>query len=505
MFIPHPYELTTAKESRQLDHQTINNFGIDGYTLMEIAGSKMAARLLKSAGENMNTLVVCGKGNNGGDGLVVARYLVQHGHSVTIIFVSATDDLSTDARKNYELLQKMCGHKSNDRGDIHFLNDWNPQKLTEGYDCIIDAMLGTGLDSNLRGKYSAAANWINKQNTKVCAVDIPTGLNSDTGKVMGEAVTADTTFSFGTRKLGCYLNQGPSCAGDVIYCDLPFPNYLKTAHTRYLLSEEWVNKIKPQQPPQAKHKYDAGILYVIAGSEGLTGAAIMAARSAWAEGLGAVMIIAPRGIIPVLEPTTPQIIKKPVGIRDDVYFKTAHLNEVVEFLEEKPGTVLLGPGIGRQQATVQFVCELMNNCTSELVVDADALWALAQQSWNTPEAGNVIFTPHPGELNRLTAFETGDGYKRMMAAETFARQHQITMVSKGYPAIVSTPDTVSVFTGYDTRIFTRAGYGDVLAGKIGANMALGYTPLEGSLKALWSGYQKSLKSDKKILEPADLI
>jgi len=282
---PYSHYLFDSGLSQKIDRRTIEEMEIDGFTLMEIAGSS-AAKILLQEKELTHGVYLCGKGNNAGDALVVARYLLQNNISSTIVFLSGSDDLSPDTQKNLALLRKF---NSNDK--LTLFEGWKQFNSPEEFDFIIDGMLGTGLSSDVRGDYIKAIEWANQQSEPVFAMDIPTGLHADSGKIMGTVINAHTTFTFGGRKLGLYLGNGPESAGAVHYCELPFPNQYKEDCNNYLLDESW---IQVASPTPGQHKYNSGVLYIIAGSEGLTGAAIMAAQSAWAEGLGAVILICPK-------------------------------------------------------------------------------------------------------------------------------------------------------------------------------------------------------------------
>ncbi|MFH5833550.1 NAD(P)H-hydrate dehydratase [Halalkalibaculum sp. DA384] len=502
---PHPFYLSTAEQSQQMDRATIEQFGIDGFTLMEVAGSSAAKRLLDELPANAHGLYLCGKGNNAGDALVVARYLIQHGHAATLLFISGTEGLSDDTEQNLALLRKIAEHDST-AAPVTIINGW-PQFKKSGLaelDFIVDGMLGTGLNSELRGDYAKAVAWANEVDRPIYSIDIPTGLHANTGQIMGTAIQASTTYTFGSQKLGFYLEDGYSCTGEIVLCELPFPNYLKTCNN-FLLDRSWVNE--PEYPP-AKHKYDAGVLYLIAGSEGLTGAAILSARSAWAAGVGAVIIICPRGILPVFEHTLPQIIKKPVGTPDDTSLSIEQLDSVIHIIDEKPGNVLFGPGIGRAPSTLQFSTAFFEQFTGRLLIDADGLWCLGQQqNWQKPDQASWILTPHPGELAKLSSSSFDDGGERLETVREISSTKNITVVSKGFPSVIGTPSGKCLLTRYDTRVFARAGFGDVLAGKIGAYWSLGNPPAKSAALGLLHGYEKTKLSNKKnrFLEPNDLI
>ncbi|MCW9707871.1 NAD(P)H-hydrate dehydratase [Fodinibius salsisoli] len=502
---PPSHYLLTASLSQEVDHRTIEEVDIDGFTLMEVAGSSAAKKLLKDykhAGWS-HGLYLCGKGNNGGDTLVVARYLLQHDIAATIVFLSGTDDLSPDAQKNWELLQQF-----DDQDQLQHHKSWEAFTETDlEYSFIIDGMLGTGLDSDLRGSYTSAVQWANEQSTSVFAMDIPTGLHADTGQIMGESIQADRTFAFGGHKQGFYLEVGPAQTGDVTYCELPFPNQFKSSSNTFLLDESWVPR-PTLQPGQ--HKYASGVLYIIAGSEGLTGAAQLAARSAWAEGLGAIILICPRGLLSIYEQTLPSIIKKPVGSKSDEHFTRQHLANVLEIIGKKEGAVLIGPGLGRQEGTIQFTNEFLSQNTRDAIIDADALWALAQQKdgWRKPDNTQWILTPHPGELGRFTDQAVADDYNRLTFVRNFSSDKQITVLSKGMPGIIGTSSGPCYLTNYNTRYFARAGNGDVLAGKIAAYVALGQEPDQSCANALLQGKQKLdsyLQDSSDLPEPKDFI
>jgi NAD(P)H-hydrate epimerase len=508
--IPHSHYICTAEQSRLLDKATIEEFGISGYTLMEVAGSKTANHLLSYHGKGDHGLILCGKGNNGGDALVVARYLAQHRIDVTLVFISGIDDLSEDADQNFRLLQKMDQHSIH--GDhLHFISSWQPDSLTDTYDFIVDGMLGTGLDSDLRGDYEKAVSWANECSVPKYAIDIPTGLHADRGDEMGEILQADETFTFGGLKQGFYLNEGLESTGQTTYCDLPFPNYLKEDFSTALIDSNWVDPNFPINRSPAQHKYEAGVLYVIAGSEGLTGAAIMAAKSAWAEGIGAVILICPRGLLSIFETNLTQIITRPVGKEHDFHFTGEHCDKIVDIIEEKPGKIIFGPGIGRADETVRLTHNLLDQYSGDMLIDADGLWCLAQRDWKVGDDQNLILTPHPGELGRLLGKKVKDDYDRLQKVRQFARNQGVYLLSKGYPIILATPDNTSYLSDYDTRKFSRAGFGDILAGKIGAFWTLCNRASQACWHGLLNGQKKlnQLKHDDSDTqhwpEPLDLI
>lgn len=498
---PPSHYLFTAPQSREIDRQTIEEMDIDGFTLMEIAGSSAAKAIRSDHPELSHGLYLCGKGNNAGDALVVGRYLLQHNIAATLVFLSGTGDLSPDAEKNLELLRRF-----DSRNQLTICESWGAFGQTGSWDFIVDGMLGTGLDSELRGDYLKGVHWANKQSAPVLSMDIPTGLHADTGESMGACIRAEQTFAFGGRKQGHYLEEGPARTGKITCCELPFANHYKASCNTFLLDESWVER-PPAQP--GRHKYASGVLYIIAGSEGLTGAAILAAQSAWAEGLGAVIIVCPRGLLSVYEHTLPSIIKKPVGNPSDNHFKPQHLSGALEIIRGKEGAVLLGPGLGRHEETVSFVSRFLSRNHRNTVIDADALWGLARSDqWKKPEGAQWILTPHPGELSRFADHPIANDYQRLTLVRTFSSDRKITILSKGMPGIIGTSSGACYITNYNTRYFARAGNGDVLAGKVGAYLAFGRAPVASCAEGLLQGKQKLeryLETEQGLPEPRDFI
>lgn len=496
--VPHTHYLCSAEQSRFMDEKTISEFGIDGFTLMEIAGTRAADFILSEVPGGSHGIFFCGKGNNGGDALVVARLLSQQEHKITVCFLSGTEDLSPDANKNFQLLKMLDV-------DIEILN-W--ENLTpDSYDYVVDGMLGTGLNSDVRSPYTKAIEWINQQDSPVFALDVPTGLNTDTGQVMGSVVQADCTLTFGALKTGFYLNEGFDTTGEVILCELSFPNKYKQA-SACLIDQQWVDQNTSSQKSR-EHKYDGGVLYIIAGSEGLTGAGILAARSAWATGLGAVVLITPKGLLQIYEKQLEQIIKKPVGNKGDVHFRDSHFGTVKDILSEKPGKLLIGPGLGRDPETISFTQNLLSDYTGDAIIDADALFALSElKSFSKPNTANWIITPHPGELETLTNEDLKHDHERLKTVKKLAAEKNITILSKGMPGIIGTENGEIYITGYDTRSFTRAGFGDVLAGKVSAYWLISQNPDIACFRALLDGKTKAFNyysSHSGVLEPIDII
>lgn len=498
MNIPHSYQLFTTEGSRKLDERTITEFGIDGFTLMEIAGTRAADFILQQTDADSKGLIVCGKGNNAGDALVVARLLSEHAVDCTILFVSGIEQLSSECTRNLELLNKL-------ENDISIILSFDGFDTNQRFDFLVDGMLGTGLHTEVNSDYSTVINWMNEQSGIIYSMDIPSGLSADSGNSLGVSVNADFTLAFGTLKQGFYLNDGTEQCGEIILCELPFPSKFKNSD-RYLIHEDWVEQQRSSF--QRNHKYDGGVLYIIAGSEGLTGAAVLAAKSAWATGLGGVVLITPKALLDIYEKSLVQIIKKAVGEQKDTFFKPNHLEAVQAILHEKPGVLLIGPGLGRHPNTIQFIQNLVSVYEGKVVLDADALYAISEHKFDLkPENTEWILTPHLGELKKLSGLTEIENEDRIQITSNLSNDLKSIVVSKGMPAMVVSLAKVLV-TAYETRIFARAGFGDVLAGKIAglwvneknSELACTLALLDGKHKA-----ENQSFISQYPLEPMDLI
>ncbi len=496
---PYPYHLCSAEQCRRMDERTTKEFGIDSFTLMEIAGTKAADFILSETEPKSHGLFLCGKGNNAGDALVIARILSEKSYSISICFVEGSESLSTDTSKNLALLKKL-------QGNIRFV-DQSADTNYSDYDFIVDGLFGTGLNSEVRAPYNEVIRSVNATNQTVFSLDLPSGLHADTGRTMGESIKATFTLTFGALKAGFYLNDGHDTSGDIFLCDLPFPNQYREK-SAFLIDEKWVSDLE-SSTKQREHKYDGGVLYVIAGSEGLTGAATLAVKSAWATGIGAVVLITPKALLNIYEKTLIQIIKKPIGKSDDSFFTLQHLNEVKKVLSEKPGKLLIGPGLGRAPETISFIQQLLSEFKGDTIIDADALFALSKLSdWQKPDGSEWILTPHPGELKSLLNSNISDDFDRLLQVSKTSKEHKLTIVSKGFPGIIGTTSGEAYLTGYDTKVFSRAGFGDILAGKIAGFLLLTNNPELAGIQALLDGKSKAdsyLNSSSNKPEPIDLI
>lgn len=488
--VPNDNRLYTAEQCRRLDQRTITDFGIDGFTLMEIAARGAASYIKNELGPHKTGYFVCGKGNNCGDALAVARYLSEFSqHSITVYLVFGDKDLSPDARKNLDLLRNLQDHGS----DITFTDSLDLLPLVQA-DYIVDGIFGTGLNSDLRPPLPGIIETICEARRPVYAMDVPSGLNADTGRIHGHCIRADHTITFGLNKLGFYLGEGQKYTGEVSRIELPFPGYLR--ETAPVLINEKLKTYLPAASREARHKYESGVVHILAGSEGLTGAAIMAAKSAWKQGAGAVFLYTPKKLLSVFEITLPHIIKIPLGSSSDSRLTSAHTETILQHLENKKGVLIAGPGTGTSEETGKCLYNILSRYTGYAVIDADALsfWSSLKKI-SSGQKKKWLLTPHIGEAQKYLGLTFENDYDRLKKTSEFSARHKCSLLSKGHPTIFVSVSGEIYISGYNTRVFSRAGFGDVLSGTIGAKIGINNEITLSTVSALYAGISTYHQTD----------
>jgi hydroxyethylthiazole kinase-like uncharacterized protein yjeF len=489
--------IVTSETMQQLDRQTIELYGVPGHELMERAGSHVAEFLeSRFAGpETRSALIFAGRGNNGGDGFVVARLLAASGWSVTLIILTSGEEFSGDARKNLDRIPPSVG-------TILFseLSGDRLLKLAQDIDVIIDAIFGTGLKSAPSGIYAEAIELINSSGKPVVAVDIPSGVNATTGKVPGVAVKASFTVTFGAAKLGHVLYPGAEYTGEVIVTDIGIPPELleKTPFIEYVDKEFASGLIK--QRKKTAHKGSNGHCLIIAGSCGKSGAAAMTANSAMRSGAGLVTLAVPCSIHPVIELKTTEAMTVPLEETPGgaVAFKSL---ETIRRLLEGKDALAIGPGLGLHDETKATVRTIVESAEVPLVLDADALNSVAEEvsCLKTSTSPALTLTPHPGEMARLTGVSIAEiESDRIMAAGNFAKTYECFLLLKGARTVIAAPDGRLAVIGSGNAGMASGGMGDVLTGVIAALLGQGYEPFEAScLGAFCHGLAGDMAAEEK--------
>ena len=479
-------KLVTAAQMQELDRRTIREAGIPSLTLMEHAGTAVVEAMASRYGDLARTRVaiVCGKGHNGGDGLVVARLLSKRRAQVRVFLLHPVSDLAADSRTMYRRLLRAVSSRAVVAGAT-------PEQLAKGLaasDLVVDALLGTGLSSPVAGAYAAAIDLMNRAGRPIIAVDLPSGLQTDRGEVLGQAVRADLTVTFGLPKLGLYLNQGIDLAGEVKIADIGIPiDYAKAVESPLsLLTQEEIARLLPARKPSA-HKGTFGHVGIIAGSPGKTGAAAMAARAALRTGAGLVTVATPGGVNDVLESKLLEAMTYPVPDTADHTFGLKALDLLSSFVGARTA-VAIGPGISTQPETVELVHRLLAQIERPCVLDADALNAVSDRPESLAQCrAPLILTPHPGEMARLVKAEGGQAVNRdrLTVTSSFAATHRTIVVLKGARTLLAHPDGRLAICPTGNPGLATGGTGDVLTGMIVSLLAQGLSPWDAACSATY--------------------
>jgi hydroxyethylthiazole kinase-like uncharacterized protein yjeF len=479
-------KLLTAAEMQELDRRTIEEVGIPGIVLMENAGRGAVDHLCRRFGDLFPgpVLVLAGKGNNGGDGYVIARHLLNRSWQVRTVVLAQREAVAGDAAVNLKALLNSGGEVvfAGEEGSLsQCLEAQTDRRL------IVDALFGTGLTSEVRGIYARAIEWANGTGIPILAVDIPSGIDATTGQVLGRCVRAALTVTFAFPKLGHVLYPGAGYVGELATVDIGIPLTLSSgASDRHQLVEAAeASGLLPERPPTG-HKGTFGHLLVLAGSLGKTGAAAMTAEGGMRAGTGLVTVACPRAVQRVLEVKLTEIMTETLPGDEGVLSPLAH--EEITRLWASKDALALGPGLGQDSGTADLLRRLVRECPLPLVLDADGLNALAPDPSVLLERTGpaAVLTPHPGEMARLiggTVPEVeGD---RVGTAREFSTRFRVVLVLKGARTVTAFPDgRVRINAGGNPGM-ASGGMGDVLTGLIGGLLAQGMAPEDAAVLGVY--------------------
>jgi hydroxyethylthiazole kinase-like uncharacterized protein yjeF len=466
-------KIVTAQQLKNIDRRAIKGFGIPGMVLMENAAAAVMTAMEKffDGLDGVRVGILCGKGNNGGDGLALARRLRIKGVPVRVALLASFDAIKGDAQKNLSILRKM---------DVEIVQNASPRSLADVVawsEVIVDALLGIGLSSPLKGAFARAVDLVNTSGNPVVAIDIPTGIDADTGMVMGSAIRADLTVTMAFLKFGLVLYPGAEYAGAVRVADIGIPSEVADEEriSASLLDKDAVRGLVTSRPPDA-HKGDFGHLMVVAGSPGKAGAAILAAKGALRTGAGLVSVATPINLVPIIQAQVAEAMCIPSAESVDGTLGIGSEEELLRAIGTKSACII-GPGLSTHYETVQAVRNLIPRLTVPAVVDADGLNALVGfTGLLTRVKTPIVLTPHPGEMGRLLGISSDDVQKdRIASASTFARKHNVTVVLKGAATVVATPHGWVFINSTGNPGMATGGTGDVLTGMIGSLLAQGYS------------------------------
>ena len=469
--------LVTAAEMQKIDGETIRSFGIPGRVLMENAGRGTTRILFEKFSDiqHKSLGIIAGRGNNGGDGFVVARCAAGRGVAVVVYLLSSIDRVTGDALANLKLLPALKIPVV-EIPDAATLSD--RATAMAQHEIWVDAVFGTGLSSDIRGHYREAIDLVNSFNRPVLAVDIPSGINADNGQICGTCVQADVTATFGYPKIGHAVFPGKRYTGAMEVIDIGIPPHIADAvapRQRLTTRKKAARSLRPRALDA--HKGDTGHLLVIAGSTGKTGAAAMTCLAAMRTGAGLVSLGGPKSLNAAMETMLLEVMTVPLAETGEGALSENAFDQIDQLLKGKR-CLATGPGIGTAAETGQLIRKLLRKCEIPMVIDADGLNNIAGHNAILEKLkAPAVLTPHPGEMARLTGLSIARIQRdRTGCARDFAAATGTIIVLKGAGTVVALPDgTVHVNTTGNPGM-ASGGTGDVLTGIIAGLITQGYSP-----------------------------
>ena len=477
--------VVSAQQMRRLEDKAIRDFGIPSILLMENAALAVVREIGQHFAENQQNLgglkavVLVGKGNNGGDGLAIARHLTLLGFDVTVFLLVKPQELKGDAELNFRLFSGTVGKS--------FIIEGEKQRRLARFafaqaDVVVDALYGTGLRGAMPSIVEEYIEEINRAKAWVVAVDIPSGVEADTGKIYRLAVRANVTITFGLPKLGHFLGRGPEHCGQVIVDAISIPpSFLEDEEiSSFVLTDQAMRALIPLRHLQ-NHKGTHGKGILVAGSLGMSGAAILAGRSALRSGLGLLQIVTPRGIVPIVASGVIEATVWPASGENEL---EAEAWPIIHERCQGAQALALGPGLGLNDQFSSVLEKVLRNIALPVILDADALNLIALEpgilGWRQGR-GPLILTPHPGEMARLCNLTTLEVQEnRLELAVTKAIEWEAIIVLKGAITIVAAPDGRVFLNPTGNPGLGTGGTGDVLTGSILGWLAQGVQPLEAA-------------------------
>jgi len=494
--------LVSADQARKLEQIAIEELGIPSIILMENASLRAAKHCLKYLTNirDPKVLVVCGSGNNGGDGFAVARHLRLKGIESNVILIGDAGLLKNDSKTNFDIINKLgisidffrASENNNDKSGYVVSSfssaashESNPKRFYgsdfEKYDLIVDAIFGTGLTRDISGIARDVIEDINRYAKYIISVDIPSGVGSDNGKIMGIAVKANETVTFNFPKKGLYLFPGADCTGIIHIEDISIPRSLINridVKTKFLTDDETAALLPVRK--RRSNKGDFGKALIFAGSEGMPGAAALACSGAYMTGCGLVRACVTRNTASVIHHWQREVVTRIAPEKNGMYFKES-LDDLKEEIDNAD-VIALGPGIGRSEDVSEFVYEVIRRAKAPLALDADALFAVSEYINILKELkAPCVITPHPGEMSRLINLPVPKILEDTIAAASgFSKEFNVVTLLKDAHTIIADPDGEIIINTTGNNALSKAGTGDVLTGMIAGFIAQGKNVLQAA-------------------------
>ncbi len=458
-------KILSGAQMKSIDQRTTRDYGIPGIVLMENAGLQVVD-FLESHFDDLDDrriLILCGKGNNGGDGLVAARHLHNRGYDLRVLLFARRPEIQGEPHTNLSILEKM-GVEVQEAADVRAWHEFLPELAR--YDLILDALLGTGVQGAVKGYLEEVIRDVNNAPADRVSVDIPSGLSADSNEIPGTCIDAVATVTFACPKIPHIFLPAEEKAGEVFVADIGIPEEAVEAEgvrLNLVDSEELARYLPPRKVES--HKGDYGHLLAVAGSKGKPGAARMVAEGAFRSGVGLVTVACPESVQPILAPQVMEMMTEPLPETREGTVSSKAGARLFKLLEGK-GVLTIGPGLSTAAETQAFIREIVQETKIPIVLDADGLNAFSQ----SPELlsgkdRTLVLTPHPGEMGRLIGLSTAEVQKnRTAVCQKFSTEHFCFLVLKGYRTLISDPEGSVWVNPTGNPGMATAGSGDVLTG-----------------------------------------
>ncbi|MDQ1002315.1 hydroxyethylthiazole kinase-like uncharacterized protein yjeF [Neobacillus niacini] len=499
------------KEMQKMDQYTIEKIGLPGVVLMENAGARLVEEILKSTtSSNPKVIVLAGGGNNGGDGFVIARRLFDHGLHPKLWLLADPERIKGDAKLHLDIyLNRGLPLIQLQKNNMNTLQ----VELCQA-DIIIDAILGTGVNGPVREPLKDVISLVNTYEGKkiIISVDIPSGVSSNTGKVEGEAIKASKTITFVFPKKGFFLNEGPQHIGEWKAVDISVPPTIVKDLELDLPKIITEHRAKAAIPIRSKHGHKGtfGHVLILGGSRQYVGAPIFSAKSALHSGAGLATLAIPETIYPMAAAQNPESLLLPLSAEDG-HFAEGAIDELGPLLHQFD-CVAVGPGISIFPNGEEWMNALFSNLTNHpVVIDADALYLIRNQMDMLKNyKGQVIMTPHPGEMSKLLNISVKEVEEnRLEIARQFAKEHSIYLLLKGHRSVIAAPSGELYINPHGHDALGKGGSGDVLTGLIASFLAQGAPPLNALISASYlharAGEEKAKELSRYGVMPFDII
>ncbi len=464
-------KIFTGAQIRELDKYTIEHEPVNSIDLMERAAKAITRSITETWSKDVPVVVFAGPGNNGGDALAVARMLAEQDYAVSTYLFNINGALSDDCAKNKDRITECKTMKA----FIEVTNEFDPPKLEKGT-LVVDGLFGSGLNKPLSGGFASLVKYINQSQATVVSIDIPSGLMTEdnTYNVKSNIIRADVTLTLQQKKLSFLFAESQKYIGKLEILDIGLsPEGMKNIPSRYNVVEESSLRRLIRKRSDFAHKGEMGNALLIAGSYGMAGAAILAAKSCLRSGAGKVTVCTPRRNNDIMQISVPEAVMRIDD--DDSYFSEAI--ETKEF-----SAVGIGPGLGQQEISAVALITQIRRTQVPMVIDADGLNMLAShRAWLQQLPKGIIMTPHPKEFDRLAGNNFSDSYERLSNARDMAEHLQAYIILKGHNSALCLPDGNVIFNSSGNAGMATAGSGDVLTGIITGLLARGYNQTDACL------------------------